>query len=499
MYPPSRSTCFHTLLLLATSLTLVACSHSAHEPSAGKSPEKLTQATLSKATAGQFQPVPLADPGISGYKFPEAEDTIDGWTKAGNQQAVDLHAWGFWTALTKGTDQIFNAQKLLVFETWDDPSDLVPTPPTATGRRVRIPQRLTRPKQFQHGAAAQALSTAAGQPGAVSVDVKYDPTAADFILNNQLLSAAQLSSYLNTDHKTAVPAFPATAVSLKPTYRTLKPLVDDRYFMLKVWSGPPPLVLNPTSKLWESKPFPDTLWGQCVWIDTQGSGNAGAGVDKTCAGNGSSRTAASTYGIDQFIHFQMTQAAADQINAATSDTTSVSAGDYVVLVGMHATSREITRWTWQTFWWVNSPDNPAAPSSASIASHRPAQLVGAPRHYAQCTGYDEEVPPQTSTGGSNVGETVYCYNPYLEAPFPSAVLPDSQPGTTRMNGKIVKTANNVGVQTNCMSCHEQANYNPNKISSAPRYTGARYVDLNSPAFNGVLKVDFLWTISDDAQ
>jgi hypothetical protein len=283
VYPTARSTCLYALLLLATSLTLVACSHSAREPSVEKDPEKLTQAALSKSTAGQFQPVALPDPGIPGYKFPEAEDSIEGWTKAGNQQAVDLHAWGLWTALTKESDQVFNGQKLLVFETWHDPTDLIPTPPTAAGRRVRIPQRLARPKQFEHGVAAQALSTAAGQPGALTVDVKYDPTAADFILNNRLLSAAQLTSYLNIDHKTAVPAFPATAVSLKPTYRTLKPLVDNRYFMLKVWPGPPPLVLNPTSNLWESKAFPNTLWGQCVWIDTQGSGNSGAGVDETYA------------------------------------------------------------------------------------------------------------------------------------------------------------------------------------------------------------------------
>jgi hypothetical protein len=122
----------------------------------------------------------------------------------------------------------------------------------------------------------------------------------------------------------------------------------------------------------------------------------------------------------------------------------------------------------------------------------------APRHYAQCTGYDEELPPQPSSGGSNVGETMYSYNPYLEAPFSAIALPDSQPGDIRMNGKIVKTANNVGAQTNCMSCHEQADYNPNNVSPAPQCTGARYVDLNGPAFNGVLKVDFLWTISDGA-
>lgn len=498
-----RATChttyFACIPLLAILLVVAACSHSAQEATSEKGSERLTRVALVKATAGQFQPLPLPDPGIPGYKFPEAEDTVVDWSKTNNQQAINLHAWGLWTALTTESNQVFNGQKLLVFETWDDPSDLTPTPPTAAGR-VRRPRRLEVPRQFQHGAAAKALFTAAAQPGAVRVDVKYDPTAADFILNNSLFSAAQLSSYLNTDHKTAVPAFPNTAISLKPTYRTLKPLIDNRYYMLKVWPGPPPLVFNQSSKHWESKPFPDSLWGQCVWIDTQGSGNTAAAVDKTCAANGSSRTVASTYGLDQFIHFQMTQADADQLNAtAAGCATSLSAGDYAVLVGMHATSREITRWTWQTFWWVNAPDNPAAPSSHTIASGRPAQLSGAARHYAQCTGYDEEVPPQPNSGGSNSGDTVYCYNPYLEAPFGPSVLSDSQPGNTQLNGKTITTANNVGVQTNCMSCHEQAHYNPNNIAPAPQYTGARYVDLNGTAFNGVLKVDFLWTIPDNAK
>jgi hypothetical protein len=275
--------------------------------------------------------------------------------------------------------------------------------------------------------------------------------------------------------------------------------VNSRYYMLRVWPGPPPLTFNQTKQLWESKAFPPQIWGQCVWIDVQGTGNTGAAVDTTCAQNGSSRTAASTYGIDQFIHFQMTKADADLANANAQGGPSVSEGDFTILTGMHATSREITRWTWQTYWWTNTPDNPTAPSSPSIAANRPSQLTGAPRHYAQCAGYEEVVPPQPASGGSNTGQTVYCYNPYLEAQFSVGILPDSQPGMTTRNGQAVKTANNVGMQTNCMSCHEQASFAPIPVRTAPQYTGARYVDLNGPTFNGVLKVDFLWSIPGNAQ
>jgi hypothetical protein len=101
-------------------------------------------------------------------------------------------------------------------------------------------------------------------------------------------------------------------------------------------------------------------------------------------------------------------------------------------------------------------------------------------------------PPPPSTGGSNVGESVYCYNPWLEAKFGPKDLPDSHAVTS--NG--VSATNDVGVQSNCMSCHAQANYSPG--SKGPDYTGDRYVDRSSAEFNGTLLTDFLWSIPDSA-
>jgi len=36
------------------------------------------------------------------------------------------------------------------------------------------------------------------------------------------------------------------------------------------------------------------------------------------------------------------------------------------------------------------------------------------------------------------------------------------------------------------------------VATAPNYAGDRYTDLNDPAFNGTLKVDFLWSIPGNA-
>ena len=105
-------------------------------------------------------------------------------------------------------------------------------------------------------------------------------------------------------------------------------------------------------------------------------------------------------------------------------------------------------------------------------------------------------PDQPYVGGENAGAAVYAYNPWIEARFSSADLPDSQP---RFDPAGRPADNNCGVQTNCMSCHAQATYNPNKRVTAPRFTGARYVDLIDPQYVGTLQTDFLWVIPRHAK
>jgi len=295
--------------------------------------------------------------------------------------------------------------------------------------------------------------------------------------------------------QTDVPSFPTTAIALKIQTVTLSSssLVGNGYFAFPAWPGPPdPRAAFPPGK---------STWKQCVWIDTQepGPGTGTGKVDTVWNTDGSSRTPATTYGVGSFVHFRLSAAQARSLNALRRAlpinrvVTPAATGDYVVVAGMHVTSREITRWTWQTFWWTADPDSPPLPSSTEIARDRPVHLKNAPRHYAVVPGYSMVYSDQPNTGGSNVGNSVYAFNPYLEAGFGPSVLQASQPGT--FNGKPV--ANNVGVQTNCVSCHAQACYQTADDTSL--YTGDQYIDLNGPQFTGKLKVDFLWTINDFAE
>ena len=102
-------------------------------------------------------------------------------------------------------------------------------------------------------------------------------------------------------------------------------------------------------------------------------------------------------------------------------------------------------------------------------------------------------PPQPSTGGQNSDkdngiESLYSYNPYLEAGFGRSKLPTSEEGYHE--GRAVD--NHVRIQTNCMSCHATENYDsesPNPPHS--EYTGDRYVDLEGEEFESKLQVDSL--------
>ena len=431
-----------------------------------------------------FKAKPLPNPGIPGYNFPEKEATIHQWVKANNQHAINLHAWGIWTALTMDSGETFDGQKLLVFETWHTPQDILAGVNTRDGDR-----RSPRPVGALHQFTRQTHVPEEGEQTVLGF-VKYDPTATAHIIKNNLLSTATLDAML-AEGKTAIPNFPYRAIALKPVHQAIAQKdLQNGYYKLPVWPGP-----------YGSPPFPGTAvpygyasWPDHVWVDVHGDGSKIAKVVK----------------LSDFIHFKLTEEEAQLINKEGEANTlggmptknPLTKGDYAILLAMHVTSREITRWTWQTFWWTPTPDTPHFPSSAAIAKDRPIQLKGAAAHYAHAPAYSMKYPPQPVNGGKNVGNSVYSYNPWLEAGFDFTVLVDSKLG--KYDGRLVP--NNVGTQSNCMSCHGSANYQPpnyvppkNVLNVPPNYTGDRYVDQNSPRFSGTLKVDLLWSIVFNAQ
>lgn len=452
-------------------------------------------------------PVPLPNPHVPGYAYPESEKTILDHVNRNDQPWISTHAWGLWTALTR---QVL--PNLHVYETWQSPfngevlaSGLNSGGATqfvgSDGQSTTI-HRLGRPGQF-HGhhfveTAAAALPSISDQ---VLVTVNWSPQMANEVVEKNWLSSTTLNQLLSSGQKGIT--LNNYSVSLKPTYLWMGAplLVQGRYFQLSTWPGP---IKGPIA-------FPSNLWGQCVWVDTQESG-AGTGtgaVDTSCKPDGSSRTAANTYGMDNFINFKLTAMEAKlwaeqginvQVNGKTYQP---AAGEKVILIAMHVGTREMTEWTWQSYWWQPNPKQVLPPATQADVAARPAQLKGAPAHYAMCSAYQMVAPNQPITGGSGTKPHL-CYNPYLEAPFSHEQdLPGSQPWTYQGVTYDMK----VGVQTNCMSCHLQATYQPTYKSGSKvqtgvgtlPYTADRYIDLNSKDSQGYLQMDFSWSIQQNVK
>ncbi len=462
--------------------------------------------------------VPMPSTLASGQKFPTDSTTINNWVK--NSFVVDnletnkdiiTHGWDIWDALTTYTKQENNGQKLRRFETWYTPEDIKTALNSQTSNNAYKLEDLDRshtgyleiPHQNLHGIEVKSSD--------VVGFVKCDPSSANHIYNNQLYYFEVLKSMIKPGEITNIPAFPASSVLIKPVFYPLTKvdsLGPDKY-SLPSWPGynnqvPMDSVI--------ANGFGSSSWNNNITITTTGVTDASKKV----------------FSINDFIHFKLNkEQAANIINVI--DNGQAEAGDYAVLVGMHVNTRENRRWTWQTFWWSENPTAPQSPSSSLIASHQPISLNNAAKHYAMALAYNMISPAQPYTGGSNaltknepIKESIYAFNPYLEAGFNAATFDDtaspSNPNNSGANDSIRKyysegyqkvgavrlsekvytggKLNRVGIETNCMSCHGQAKlYDVPAIKDAFQYYATdQYFDLNAPYFKNTLVLDFAWSI-----
>lgn len=463
-------------------------------------------------------PVPLPDPGIRGYRFPEPKDRVMRWVNQGQAVEIQRHGWGLWTSLTLPSGQSeYGMLDVPVYLTWLSPAEIaaLPAPSKDAATPAGAPKskrlfRLERPRQFSHGgrqpralaapAPAVAGASAAGT-GPVAPDTNifvtmgYNPAAQAWAQQNDLFSMKALQAIYDagTGDIRSIPSFPADAVTVKPTYKviTAANLVGGRFYKMPAWPGTPPV-----TPAIEQNGFPETAWPGCVYVDVGNPGPSSArGVDADCKAG---PQPGNTYGLGDFVHFPVTAA-----NIANFDSLlggSLAVGNVVLLMAMHVTSREIDEWTWQTYFWTPDAARPPLPSSSAIAASRPARLKGAAAHYAMAIGYQMVAPNQPATGGRSVGRPVTVFNPYLESDFGADVFgtPPVNPGILRPGSKTPYMAT-VGIQSNCMTCHGNATVLPTNAQKSLPYLTDFYVSRRDPAFKGYLQVDFLWSIQGTAR
>jgi len=439
-------------------------------------------------------PVPLPSNLIPGFNFPEDSNKIYSWvndSKFPNKYdsvSIFNHAWGIWAGLTEPTNQTYAGDKLLVFETWNGISEIQDyiiagdTSGGCIGNKAR-PGRamLSRPNQFtKHGNKSNVSfvhSTGVIDSSlAFWVTVSYSPEAACFTTQNSLLDSASVAArYAKNNAIGSIPSFPQKSMTIKPTYMVGK--VTDSLIVIPVVTQ-----AAPAAAAWGSN-----VWPKRVYVDVKNRQADGKTLVPVDTGSKDPiAIAAATCNLKDFIYFKIDEKMAKLMNEqdrsqGLSGSSAAVAGDLALLVCMHVTTKEISNWTWQTYYWVPNADSPYAPSSMLAASLKPKQLKGAASHYALNAAYVMVTPNQpinNGTGDPSKVSPMFGYNPYLEGGFtglnPTTTLPNSQ----------------YGVQTNCMSCHSLAT-----LDGGNPYITDGYVSMNDTSlFKNKVQVDFAWSI-----
>lgn len=441
--------------------------------------------------------LPIVD---SNFSFPKSEITINDWVYNEKPDEIYKHGWGLWAGITSFVGETDGTQ-VRAFETWSTISNMlyqiennIGTSGTSNTADIKMKSmshskdsmklELSTPRQFRNmdkikGNLKNAIQPMTEEDGDTNifVSVAYNPPAARHAITNKLFLQSTLNDFLKRGY-TEIPNFPVNAITIKPVYKVISMAnTKDGIYTIPGWPGPPT----------PPKAFSEQDWDHCVYVNVTGSGKGGNSIDAGCQ----NRDDSNTFFLNNFIHQKIDSENANYLTQQLG--IKVADGDYAVLIGMHVTTRETKRWTWQTFWWSASPDSPQLPSTSDIAQYRSGSTLDASaQHYAMSVAYQMVSPAQPITGGQSIGSSVYGYNPHLEAGFG----PDSFQILVPVNGKQI---NNYGVETNCMTCHNLASYNPkwdytNGDNREKPYGSDYYMSIDDPTFDQTLRLDFAWSI-----
>lgn len=443
-------------------------------------------------------PVPLPTNIVPGFHFPEDSSLILGWTHDSafsngyDSASIYKHAWGVWAGLTASSGQKYAGNDLLVYETWlglNEVRQLVIDNNLQGGctgasfmRHGRAP--LSRPKQFEHAArfsTQKAGFAAFKQPATENftnfwVTVSYSPDASCFATQNQIFKQSVINKYYKAGGFGAIPAFPDKSITIKPSYL----VYDDTtaLFRVPVWINAP-------------EPANANFFGAAnnyVYVDrknNQPAGKVAIPVDST--EKDPAKIAGATVNLRDFIYLTIDAQMAKEMNRqdsvqgmnnSGSGYGVAKKGQIALLVAMHVTTKEISNWTWQSYYWTPNSQHPGAPSSDLAASLRPSQITGAAANYA-CVAAYVMLTPDNAPNNLAKGP-MFGYNPYLEGGFGPAVF--TFPNTYNASYQY-------GTQSNCMSCHALAIPAPSGI-----YTTDQTISLTDPYFKNQVSLDFAWSI-----
>lgn len=432
------------------------------------------------------------------FGFPVPEATLLAYVLQGDQASVRRHAWELWASLTSPSDSVVDGRRLPIFQTWYSIDEVY----NAKGR-AGVDRRALRHAFAVPTQSAIANGARGGAPAGLMSFVKLNGATASFIWDNKYYLTPTLAG-LNAKfdaNRTAtversIAPFTPGAMSLKLVFWLIKdpksPQSERGLTALPIWdpSYPPPP---------GGAPPMHTTWSNAVAVDPAGRHPEGTLVQVNVNGSADKPNMkwAPTVSLSRFYAHRLTNpqdvadakvymtlmssAAGEQERFVTNAGQTPELGDWIVLLGMHVTTKELGDWTFQTFWWM-----PEA-RTGTFGSDRPAFVRAPFDNYLMCTAYST-VSPQGPGGALPI-----CFNPYLETD-----LGATKPYT--MDGKTFPPDPMAGTRANCQNCHRRAAY----PAFDPKVPGAAdfghvyndgYRSPNDPYFAKLLKVDFMWSIA----
>lgn len=430
------------------------------------------------------------------YGFPVPEYVLQGYVLEENEAAIRKHGWDLWAGLTSPSDSIHNGERLPIFSTWYSIPEVYNFAGKPQERRSPFssPQKLTQ-VQLAHGKRRN-------QDAGLMSFVKFNRQAAEFIWNNgyNLRSTlktlkSQFDAQETPVSERSIKPFPPEAISLKMVFWLVKNPESSQSEKgltgLPIWDPnypPPP----------NGEPPMHTTWTKGVAIDPAGKYPEGSlqRVNINGTVNQPHYQMVPVVPLKHFYAFRLSDqndvAAAEEFMKMNSSmqneqerfVTNIGQtpelGDYVVLLAMHVTTKEMSCWTFQTFWWSEHPND------EPFASGRPDSIKPPFNNYVMCSAYST-VSPKTATGGPPI-----CFNPYLETDL-GPTKPYTFMGVKYPPDPIA------GTRSNCMSCHQMAGFpagepdNPHAASFG-RVANQGYLSPADPYFDQLVKTDFLWSI-----